>query len=399
VKTIIRVAVAALLMAALAACEGGSLKGSINAIVKQGGTPAIASVKAGSGRVTVTWAEVPGASSYNLYWAQGATVTMTAGAKVANATSPQTVTGLTKGTQYAFIVTAISSSGESTASAVTLATTPQWWVVGSAGFTTGGLDGASLAIFNTTPYLAYSDKSDLNGRVTAMKFDGTNWVTIGTEHFTTGGAWGGLSFAISPSGVPYVAYGDSGNGYVATAKKFDGANWVDVGYPLVLSPGAVRINATSLAFSGATPYLAYLDESTTTYKPIVMRFGGTWNTVSPADFTTTAVGSTSLAILSSTPYVACGGSKYGGNKALVMMYDGLSWVDVGSEGFSGGEADSTCLATSNGTPFVAFEDFAHSQMATVMKYNGTNWVYVGSPGFSAGQAEPISFAVDRKSVV
>jgi uncharacterized protein (TIGR02145 family) len=90
--------------------------------------PVISSAAAGDSSVTVSWNTVTGATSYNLYYAAGATVTMTSGTKLAGVTSPKQITGLTNGTQYAFAVSAVNTAGESVLSGVQTAT-PQATVV------------------------------------------------------------------------------------------------------------------------------------------------------------------------------------------------------------------------------------------------------------------------------
>jgi hypothetical protein len=85
--------------------------------------PVLAAVTVSDASATVTWNAVSGAASYNLYYAIGATVDKT-GTKVAGATSPKTVTGLTNGSPYAFAVTAVNSAGESDVSNV-MTQTPQ----------------------------------------------------------------------------------------------------------------------------------------------------------------------------------------------------------------------------------------------------------------------------------
>jgi len=65
----------------------------------------------------------------------------------------------------------------------------------------------------------------------------------------------------------------------------------------------------------------------------------------------------------------------------------LRWTYVGSPGFSaGGVYDRLSLYVYNDTPYVAYGDVANSNQATVMKYNGSTWENVGSAGFSAGAA-------------
>ena len=82
----------------------------------------VATATAGDGSVVITWTPVSGATSYNLYYLSGSTVTTTNGDRRALVVSPYTVSNLSNDTQYAFIVTAINAVGESSASATVTAT-------------------------------------------------------------------------------------------------------------------------------------------------------------------------------------------------------------------------------------------------------------------------------------
>ena len=101
---------------ALAACGGGGGDGATVPVA-----PAALTANAGNGQVTVSWTAVAGAVSYNIYYAASTGVTKT-GTKVAGAVSPQAVTGLTNGTTYFFVVTAVNAAGESNVSAEKSAT-------------------------------------------------------------------------------------------------------------------------------------------------------------------------------------------------------------------------------------------------------------------------------------
>lgn len=57
--------------------------------------------------LTVQWDEVPGATSYNLYWSTSPGVTALTGTKIAGVLSPDIETGLTGGTSYYYVVTAV----------------------------------------------------------------------------------------------------------------------------------------------------------------------------------------------------------------------------------------------------------------------------------------------------
>lgn len=84
--------------------------------------PTISAVKAAPGKAVVSWTGVAHASSYNIYYAAGSTVSPAAGNKVSGAASGATVSGLTNDTEYAFVVTAVGSGGESQPSTVVTAT-------------------------------------------------------------------------------------------------------------------------------------------------------------------------------------------------------------------------------------------------------------------------------------
>jgi hypothetical protein len=70
----------------------------------------------GDGKVTLIWDNVFGALSYNIYWSAVPGVTNSTGSLISNAASPYTLNGLTNGTTYYFMLTTISSVGESAAS-------------------------------------------------------------------------------------------------------------------------------------------------------------------------------------------------------------------------------------------------------------------------------------------
>lgn len=70
----------------------------------------------GNGTNTVTWSTLSGATSYNLYWSTSTGVTTGTGTKISGVTSPYSHTSLTNGTTYYYIVTAVNSHGEGTAS-------------------------------------------------------------------------------------------------------------------------------------------------------------------------------------------------------------------------------------------------------------------------------------------
>ena len=85
--------------------------------------PAGVTAMGGSTMATISWPAVTGAASYNIYWSTASGVTKTSGTKIAGVTTPYVQTGLSAGTSYYYIVTAVNSAGESAASAAASATT------------------------------------------------------------------------------------------------------------------------------------------------------------------------------------------------------------------------------------------------------------------------------------
>lgn len=85
--------------------------------------PTAVTATGGANQVSISWAPVAGATSYNIYYSTTTGVTKTNGAKIVNAARPYVQTGLAASTTYYYIVTAVNSAGESAASTQASATT------------------------------------------------------------------------------------------------------------------------------------------------------------------------------------------------------------------------------------------------------------------------------------
>ncbi len=83
--------------------------------------PAISAI-AGEGTVTISWNDVEGALSYNIYWSELTGVTPDNGTIISNATTPHTQTGLNFGTTYYYIVATVNEAGEGSPSGEVSAT-------------------------------------------------------------------------------------------------------------------------------------------------------------------------------------------------------------------------------------------------------------------------------------
>ncbi len=108
----------------LAACGGGSGGGGTNATPIA--APAQLTVDPGdeTSRVTLSWPGVNGAVSYNIYYSTHAGVTKTNSTKIAGFSSPYELLGLTNGTPYFFVVSAVGGNGLESAVSVEKTATP-----------------------------------------------------------------------------------------------------------------------------------------------------------------------------------------------------------------------------------------------------------------------------------
>ncbi|TXK85571.1 InlB B-repeat-containing protein [Paenibacillus sp. N3.4] len=172
-----------------------------------------------------------------------------------------------------------------------------WTAVGNTGFTPSKALDSSMYVYQGTPYVAYRDSSQ-GDKLTVKQFNGTSWVTVGNAGFSSGVAgdkYGqrGISLTVSDAGVPYVAYEDHypdseepfNTHYSLTVKSFNGSSWVTVGTEKFAGYNANEISMTIL---NGTPYVAYADPNASR-KATVQKFDGSnWVAVGMKGFSSQA---------------------------------------------------------------------------------------------------------------
>lgn len=266
-----------------------------------------------------------------------------------------------------------------------------WVGMGLAGFSPADVYSLSFVVNSAdSVYVAFIDYT--SSKVSVMEFNGTSWVYKGSPFFTDSAAM--VSMSVGANDTLYAAYIDISDSSKITVMKYNGTGWVNVGLAGFSTPA----DEVSLAIDKNTniPYVAYSDADSGDEVTTMMYNSGVWSTVGSPRFSSADAYSLSLAISNTgVPVIAYRDGGYSG-KATVMQYTLGSWNNVGNPGFSKGTAYYTSLALdSTGMPFVAFQDAGNYNALSVMEYDGSNWVNIGSPACTKGTADYTSLAIDR----
>lgn len=244
-----------------------------------------------------------------------------------------------------------------------------WEYVGNPSFVNNNSFTKCLAFLENTPYIS------LSGSV--MKYDGTDWVFVGPANAFNGG---NSSIAFSGS-TPYIAFIDIDHGGKISVMKFNGNEWEYVGNP-GFSAKSIFLYAL-LSISNGVPYVGFIEADDFEHKLVgVMKFDGTnWNYV--GNLGVPAYPNwLSFAVNSGIPYVAYTSSD-GGARAIVRKYDGVSWLTVGQSPIGSGTTEYNSLVFCEtppyeNVPYIAFSE-TEWDVTRIKRFNGNDlWVNVGS---------------------
>lgn len=280
---------------------------------------------------------------------------------------------------------------------VTLCTTsysqyPTWQNLGPSDFSDGTVYDLEIETYNNEVYVAYSDALH-SYKAVVKKFDGTNWVNLGSSTGISAGNASFIDLKFDNIGTPYVVYRDATNGNEATCQKWNGSNWVVIG-SAGFTPSS--ISYTSIALNSSNqPYVAY-SEAWNLQEITVKTFDGTnWIDVGNTSFG--GDGALDISIDfdgNDVPYVSYRSNQTSGKAAMVKLV-GSTWTNIGpSNGFTPSGASKLTLKFNGNDPVVGFRDGAQNQKASVMTYNGTNWVNIGNPGISPFDASNIELTIE-----
>jgi len=291
---------------------------------------------AGNGQVGLSWSGSSGATSYNV---QRSTTSGGAYTTIASPTTASyTDAGLTNGTTYYYVVSAVNGAGQSANSSQVSATpaTSTMVINYGSGFTASGLQlngstklngtrlrltdgggGEASSAFYTTPVNVQSFTTNFSFQMTSAAADGMTFVIQGNNSTAVGPPGGGLGYGPdNPSGtggipnsvaVKFDIYNNAGEGTDSTGMYLDGAvptvpavDMTSSGVSL-LSGDVMNVQ---LSYNGTTLTLTITDAST------LKSFTTNWTVNIP-----TTVGNTT-ALVGFT----------GGTGGLTAIQDVLSWT-------------------------------------------------------------------------
>jgi hypothetical protein len=274
-----------------------------------------------------------------------------------------------------------------------------WVTVGNAGFSVDEINIPSIEINSLGEiFVAYKDYNKFN-RPTIMKYDGTNWNVLGYAGF--GGATADYIDLTLKNDTPVVAFQKNADGVVVM--KYNGPYFGYVGntsaHQLNISSGRanyidIEVNNNNELLVAHRNILAF-----TQFATVRKWDGADWGDEANPNFSTGDIAFTTLAIdkATNTPYIAYKDQSSANNGALVVMKsDGSSWLPVGNPMDTvSGTVDDMEIRFFNGQPYVAFLEYSNtSYNASVITYNGTKWEYVGNSKFNAN-ADKLKMVIDE----
>jgi hypothetical protein len=261
-----------------------------------------------------------------------------------------------------------------------------WKFVGTEGFSYPGVSNINLE-FNSAGilYISFIDA----GSLSVMNFDGSTWNYVGQMNFSNK-LVESQSFAISPSGDPYVVFADISNGICVM--KYDGSAWNYVGQEDFVNGSLVCI-----AFNQTEhPYIGFEDSGAGGRGSVISYTGTQWNFVGMRGFSMESTDKPVQLSISTTgePFFCIKGGS--GPKISVYRFDGTNWVIVGPLSFSPSTYFNLSFGLSpSDQPYVAFDNADQNYQERVMTFDGTNWTIVGSPEMSVGLCEYSSLAFNK----
>jgi hypothetical protein len=217
-----------------------------------------------------------------------------------------------------------------------------------------------------------------------------DWSVVGTSGFSEEDAVH-TYLELDNDGVPYIIYKDTANDNKATVMKYNNStsSWQRVGI-IGFSDGAV-LNPTIAFDSNNTLYAAYRDGGNGNGATVKTFNGSTWEDIGTPGFSEASIDYIKIAFYQDIPHVIYQDWGTANGKATIMQYSSKynEWYTLGgvSVGFSNGYAYYTNIEIDdNFNVYAAYKDGSNDGNVTVKSYSYTSpWTNVGTPAFSDGE--------------
>lgn len=336
------------------------------------------------GAMDFSWAPVPGATGYTVFYNQGPGVDTTHSKTLVKDTK-LSLGGLQNDAHYALIVRSENLSGHSDigATAHALPMKPP------ANFTAQATADKVTLRWEEAPgaqrYNVYYRKAS------SVDKTGLQVANLKSGQFVTGLENGELySFAVEAIKEGFAGPLSESRSviYIASTLKVGGAASDSVASYLSLALDA-----------NDNPWLAFVDMGRTLAErnlaKVVTLENGAWVAKGQPSLTVPYTCCTLNMGPGDTPYIGFGDGEQG-NRLTVKAWDGSSWSAVGGPAVTDAKAEFIALAMDAlGIPYVAYNDSAKGGRVSVRRLEGSKWTQVGIPGFSTNASGPLSLALSK----
>ena len=225
------------------------------------------------------------------------------------------------------------------------------------------------------------------GQVVVNKWNNTSWQQLGTG---LGSGASSLDIAVANDGSVYATFMDIANSSMGICKKWDGSNWLTVGgNHFNASTGWAAVWTKIVTDSQNNPFILYATGSGSwgPFNARVAYFNGTnWSNLGGGDIDNVAVAfNHSIAIDSNDKVYVSASTDNTTHLLNVYTFDGSVWQNIGANLANGAVYYNDLAISLAGEPTVVFEDESTGK-TSVMKYDGNAWNTVGLPLFTNSSA-------------
>ena len=249
---------------------------------------------------------------------------------------------------------------------------------------------------NNAPFICFTDKVGSERFLRVLSFDGTKWNDVGSS--VSAGYMSYNSLAFDNNGVLHIAYSDYNFEGKAVVKKYNGTNWVNVG-----TQGFTPSLATNIELvfdSSNTPHISFIDPSQASSEASVMKFNGSfWQYIDNTSLTIYPVISPSIVFDSDDNIFLSARNSSNRTVGLgVYKFDGTTWATLSENIIESEVGHSDLVLGKNDTPIIFFDDGGvEPRGGSVVSYQNDTWQFVGERGFAAGDTDKNQIVLDSQN--